>query len=122
MSEEKSNKTYKGGKASGFDSAITQAERASRITESERTNELEELSEQELEKATNPEPAHSVNELADIKRSVDTGYETFTSKTQNIYGTKTNRSHLAPTNVFRKKNNEEIKLHKHKNLKEDHDE
>ncbi len=122
MSEEKSNRTYKGGKASGFDSATTQAERASRITESERTNELEELSEQELEKAANPEPAHTVNELADIKRSFDTGYETFTGKTENIYGTKTNRSHLTPTDMFRKKNNEEVKLHRDKNLKKNQNE
>jgi len=117
MSEEKSNRIYKGGKASGFDSATTQAERASRITESERTNELEELSEQELEKVTNADTAHTTTELANIKREFDAGYEKFTGKTENIYGTKTSRSHLAPTDVFRKKNNEEIKLHTDKNLK-----
>ena len=38
--------------------------------------------------------------LASVK-----GYETFTGKTENIYGTKTNRSHLTPTDMFRKKNN-----------------
>ena len=92
---------------------------ASRITESERTNELERPSWRKLHKIIDSVQSHTSTELNDIKRDVDSGYERFASKTENIYGIKTNRSHLVRTNIFRTKTEQEIKLRKDKSLKDD---
>ena len=92
---------------------------ARRITESERTNELERVSRRKLHKVTDSVQSHTRIELNNIKRDFDAGYQRFTEKTENIYGVKTVRSHLAPTNVFRKRTEQDIKLHKDKSLKDD---
>ena len=85
---------HQGALGKGIDNATERASKSARISESEITNELEELSEQELEKVVKPEEPYSVAEMTDIKEAIDAGYKRFTERTENIHGQACNRSHL----------------------------
>ena len=73
---------HQGALGKGIDSATERASKSARISESEITNELEELSEQELEKVVKPEHPYTVTELSDIKEAFDAGYKKFTERTE----------------------------------------
>jgi len=85
---------HQGALGKGIDNATERASKSARISESEITNELEELPEQELEKVVKPEEPYSVAEMTDIKEAIDAGYKRFTERTENIHGQACNRSHL----------------------------
>ena len=85
---------HQGALGKGIDNATERASKSARISESEITNELEELPEQELEKVVKPEEPYTVAEMTDIKEAIDAGYKRFTERTENIHGQACNRSHL----------------------------
>ena len=89
--------------------ATERASKSARISESEITNELEELSEQELEKVVKPEHPYTVTELSDIKEAFDAGYKKFTERTENIHGQACNRSHLKVGNALKEVIKRELK-------------
>jgi len=109
---------HQGALGKGIDNATERASKSARITESEITNELEELPEQELEKVVKPEEPYTTAEMTDIKEAIDAGYKRFTERTENIHGQACNRSHLKVGNLHKRVITRELKNWRKRNNKQ----
>ncbi len=112
------NKQHQHFLGRGVDNAVDRAVNSARISESEVTNDLEELSEQELEKVINAEQPFSTAEMANIKESFDAGYKRFIERTENIHGQACNRSHLKVRTLRKEVINKELKDWRERNDKQ----
>ena len=64
-----------------------------RITNTEKTGEMDEKTEKETERVHNPD-IYNAEELTEIKNDVDQGWVHFCNASHNIYGQPVNRKHL----------------------------
>ena len=65
----------------------------SRITDTEKTGEMDEKTEKETESVHNPD-IYNAEELTEIKNDVDQGWVHFCNASHNIYGQPVDRKHL----------------------------